>query len=147
MLGSSARRIAQSQPVAAIVAGPELSPGPSVMNDDRAALAGWVRNTVSTYHHPVGTCAMGPDPDNGAVTDARGSVHGFDGLTIADASIMPIIPTATTNLPTIVLAEHEAQWLTSRVTAASRHVRWRRFLTRPIATCATPWGPDASSRR
>ncbi len=108
---AEARRIAQSQPVADIVAGPELSPGPSVMADDRAALAGWVRNAVSTYHHPVGTCAMGPEPDNGAVTDARGSVHGIDGLTIADASIMPTIPTATTNLPTIMLAEHIARWL------------------------------------
>ncbi|HSB87798.1 MAG TPA: GMC oxidoreductase, partial [Ilumatobacteraceae bacterium] len=42
-----------------------------------------------------------------------GSVHGVDGLTIADASIMPTIPTATTNLPTIMVAEHIARWLQS----------------------------------
>ena len=89
-----------------------FSDGPSCPVDDRPALAAWVRSAVSTYHHPVhhpvGTCAMGRDPDQGAVTDASGSVHGIHGLTIADASIMPTIPTATTNLPTIMLAEHIA---------------------------------------
>ena len=54
---------------------------------------------------------MGPDPEQGAVTDQRGSVHGVDGLTVADASIMPTIPTATTNLPTIVVAQRIASWL------------------------------------
>ncbi len=98
---------------AAITAGPELSPGPTIPTEDRLTLAAWARSAVSTYHHPVGTCAMGPDPDLGAVTDSRGSVHGIDGLTIADASIMPTIPTATTNLPTIMLAEHIAQSLRS----------------------------------
>ena len=106
-----ARRLARSEAVAAIIDGEELSPGPRCPVDDRAALAAWVRSAVSTYHHPVGTCAMGPDPDQGAVTDASGSVHGLDGLTIADASVMPTIPTATTNLPTIMIAEHIAQGL------------------------------------
>ena len=110
---TEARRLARSKPVAAITAGQELSPGPAIPTEDRLALAAWVRSAVSTYHHPVGTCAMGPDPDLGAVTDAHGSVHGIDGLTIADASIMPTIPTATTNLPTIMLAEHIAQLLRS----------------------------------
>jgi choline dehydrogenase len=110
---TEARRLALSEPVAAITTGRELSPGAAVPTDDRDALATWVRTAVSTFHHPVGTCAMGPDPSLGAVTDSRGSVHGIDGLTIADASIMPTIPTATTNLPTIMVAEHIAQWLRS----------------------------------
>jgi choline dehydrogenase len=108
---TEARRLARSEALAAVISGPELSPGSAVPTDDRAALAAWVRGAVSTYHHPVGTCAMGPDPDHGAVTDARGAVHGIDGLTIADASVMPTIPTATTNLPTIMVAEHIARWL------------------------------------
>jgi choline dehydrogenase-like flavoprotein len=54
---------------------------------------------------------MGHDPREGAVTDARGSVHGIDGLTVADASIMPTIPSAATNLPTIMVAEHIAREL------------------------------------
>ena len=108
---SEARRLARSDPLAAVIEGEEISPGPSCPVDDRPALAAWVRSAVSTYHHPVGTCAMGPDPDQGAVTDASGSVHGIRGLTIADASIMPTIPTATTNLPTIMVAEHIARGL------------------------------------
>ena len=108
---SEARRLTRSEPLAAIIEGEELSPGPRCPVDDRPALAAWVRSAVSTYHHPVGTCAMGRDPDQGAVTDGSGSVHGIHGLTIADASIMPTIPTATTNLPTIMLAEHIARGL------------------------------------
>jgi choline dehydrogenase len=108
---TEARRIAKSEPMAAIVTGPELSPGPTAPAGDRRALATWARTAVSTFHHPVGTCAMGPDPAQGAVTDARGSVHGIEGLSVADASIMPAIPTATTNLPTIMVAEHLAPWL------------------------------------
>ena len=45
------------------------------------------------------------------MTDERGAVHGVDGLTVADASIMPTIPTATTNLPTMMVAEHVAALL------------------------------------
>jgi choline dehydrogenase len=108
---TEARRIARSDPLAAVVTGPELAPGPGVATDDRQALAAWARSTVSTFHHPVGTCAMGSDPARGAVTDAQGSVHGVEGLTVADASIMPTIPTATTNLPTIMVAEHIARSL------------------------------------
>ena len=50
-------------------------------------------------------------PTRGRSPTRRGSVHGIDGLTIADASIMPTIPTATTNLPTIMVAEHIARGL------------------------------------
>ena len=64
-----------------------------------------VENTW-TYHHPVGTCAMGTDPDAGAVVDALGRVHGVDGLSVVDASVMPDVPSANTNLPTIAVAEH-----------------------------------------
>ena len=110
---TEARRLALSKPMAAITAGTELSPGPAFPTDNRDALAEWVRTAVSTFHHPVGTCAMGPDPAGGAVTDSHGSVHGIDGLTVADASIMPTIPNANTNLPTIMVAEHIARWLRS----------------------------------
>ena len=108
---SEARRLAHSAPVAAITDGAELSPGLACPSGDRDALAAWARTAVTTFHHPVGTCAMGPDPALGAVCDARGSVHGIEALTVADASIMPTIPAATTNLPTMMVAEHIARWL------------------------------------
>lgn len=110
---TEARRIALSDAVAAISTGSELSPGPQVAPGDRQALAAWASSTVSTFHHPVGTCAMGPESELGAVTDTRGSVHGIEGLTVADASIMPTLPTGTPNLPTIMVAEHIARRLNS----------------------------------
>jgi choline dehydrogenase len=35
-------------------------------------------------------------------------VYGVDGLSVVDASVMPEIPSANTNLPTIAVAEHLA---------------------------------------
>ena len=108
-----ARRIARRAPMAAIATGPELSPGPAIDDDDLDALTSWITAGVGTYHHPVGTCTMGSEPDAGAVVDARGAVHGIDDLYVADASIMPSVPTATTNLPTIMVAERIAELLRS----------------------------------
>jgi choline dehydrogenase len=68
----------------------------------------WVGRNVSTYFHPVGTCAMGPSPEAGAVVDEAGRVHGVEGLYVIDASIMPDIPSANTNVPTIMIAERLA---------------------------------------
>jgi choline dehydrogenase-like flavoprotein len=106
-----ARRVSRSVPMDAIASGAELSPGPAIADDDVDALTTWITEGVGTYHHPVGTCAMGPDPDTGAVVDSRGAVHGIADIYVADASIMPGIPTATTNLPTIMVAERIAEWL------------------------------------
>ena len=51
---------------------------------------------------------MGPDPQAGAVVDPHGRVYGVDGLWVADASIMPVIPSANTHLPTLMIAERLA---------------------------------------
>jgi choline dehydrogenase len=75
----------------------------------------WMRRTCWTYHHPVGTCAMGPAADPLAVVDARGAVHGIEGLHVADASVMPDIPSANTQVPTLMVAER----ITSLLAAAS----------------------------
>ena len=101
-----ARALASSSPVAPFLA-EELEPGPS------ADLEEWVRGNSGGYWHPVGTCRMGPADDPGAVLDARGRVHGIDGLVVADASIFPTIPRANTNLPTIGAAEYIASTLTA----------------------------------
>jgi choline dehydrogenase len=106
-----ARRVAHTAPLASLVAGAEISPAPGIADDDGAALDAALLAKVGTYHHPVGTCAMGPDPERGAVVDARGRVHGLGGVIVADASIMPAIPTANTHLPTVMVAERVAAWL------------------------------------
>jgi choline dehydrogenase len=64
-----------------------------------------VRDAARGFFHPVGTCAIGK------VVDGRGRVYGIDGLYVADASIMPTIPRANTNLSTIALAARLAPGL------------------------------------
>jgi len=51
------------------------------------------------FFHPVGTCAIG------RVVDGGGAIYGMDGLFVADASIMPTIPRANTNLSVLAVAE------------------------------------------
>lgn len=70
-----------------------------------------VRRDNLHYYHPVGTCKMGPESDPTAVVDARGKVHGVDNLYVADASIMPVVPRANTNIPALVVGERIAAWL------------------------------------
>jgi choline dehydrogenase len=82
----------------------EIHPGPEVSDDE---LEDYVRGSVVTYHHQVGTCRMGTDAD--AVVDpSTFAVHGLSGLRLADASIMPQATTGNTNAPTIMIAERAA---------------------------------------
>ena len=86
----------------------ELYPGPEVSDEE---LEDYVRRTAITYHHQVGTCRMGLDAE--AVVDPRTlKVHGMAGLRIADASVMPLVPTGNTNAPTIMIAERAALFIT-----------------------------------
>lgn len=82
----------------------EIFPGPEVADDD---LEDYVRGSVVTYHHQVGTCRMGQD-DAAVVDPLSFKVRGLEGVRIADASIMPQIPTGNTNAPTIMIAERAA---------------------------------------
>ena len=91
----------------------ELYPGTNRSESD-TDLEAAVLAEVESYHHPVGTCRMGPATDRMTVVDSQGKVHGIEGLWVVDASIMPTIPAANTNLPTIVVAERCAAWLTTR---------------------------------
>lgn len=81
------------------------------INEGRLASKEWLAQTVRTRtfgtYHPAGTCAMG-DPNDDGVVDGSGSVHGVQGLSVIDASIMPTIPRANTNLPVLMLAERAA---------------------------------------
>jgi len=73
----------------------------------------YIRETVVTYHHQAGTCAMGRYED--AVVDPSLRVHGVDGLMVADASVMPLVTTGNTNAPTVMIAERAADLLLAEI--------------------------------
>lgn len=79
--------------------------------DDDEALDEYIWTTASEIFHPVGTAKMGPASDPEAVVDSHGRVHGIEGLRVVDASIMPNIPRANTNLTCIMIGERVADWI------------------------------------
>jgi 5-(hydroxymethyl)furfural/furfural oxidase len=75
------------------------------MMADDGLLDTWIRETVLGNWHACGTCRMGSADDRASVVDPAGRVVGVEGLRVADASIMPTVPCANTNLSTIMIAE------------------------------------------
>ena len=77
-----------------------------------AALDSWLmRNIGMAGVHAAGTCKMGPTSDPMAVVDQFCCVHGLEGLRLVDASVMPEVIRANTNLTTIMIAERVADWM------------------------------------
>jgi len=85
--------------------GPLIQPGPG---EDWGVFA---RKTYDSYHHGVGTCKMGPASDPMAVVDQRLRVHGIQNLWVGDASIMPVVSRANTNLTSIMIGERLADFV------------------------------------
>jgi 5-(hydroxymethyl)furfural/furfural oxidase len=77
----------------------------------------FVRQNVIGVWHPVGTCRMGDPSDRMAVVDSNGKVIGAENIFVADASVMPRLPTANTNIPTIMIAEKLSDALVSDAVA------------------------------
>jgi choline dehydrogenase len=82
----------------------EVMPGPLCQSDSE--MTDYLRQQVQSMYHPVGTCKMGHDAMS--VVDDRLRVKGIVGLRIADASIMPSIPSGNTNAPVIMIASKAA---------------------------------------
>lgn len=78
----------------------EVLPGRDVVGQ---RLRDYVHERVWSYWHPVGTCRMGVGTD--AVVDPELRVHGIEGLRVADASIMPSIPSGNTAAPCVMIGE------------------------------------------
>jgi choline dehydrogenase len=96
-----ARAIGRSPTFANVVA-EEMTPGPSVPEADIEA---HVMHNLDGYAHPTSSVPMGDD----GVVDSVGRVHGVPGLMVVDASIMPGICSAPTNITTMMIAEHIAR--------------------------------------
>lgn len=86
----------------------EVMPG----NLSRSRMTTFLRDGAGTYFHESCTCKMGRDEM--AVVDGRLSVRGIEGLSIADASVMPEVATGNTMAPTVVIGERMADILLRR---------------------------------
>jgi len=82
----------------------ELSPGAERSSDTE--LTEEIRLRAMTVYHPVGSCKMGIDAM--AVVDSKLKVRGIEGLRVADASIMPLVPGGNTNAPSMMIGERAA---------------------------------------
>jgi choline dehydrogenase len=96
------------------VAEHRIQPTDDILADDNA-LDLWIRQTVGTARHVSGTCKMGPDTDQMAVVDQYCRVKGVDGLSIADASVMPRIPrSGGAHATVIMIGERVVDWIAAR---------------------------------
>ncbi len=85
----------------------ELSPGPSVAGG--SALRAFVRATADSYHHQAGSCRMGSD--DMSVVDPALRVHQVDRLRIADASVMPAVPSGNCHAAVLMIGERLANFI------------------------------------
>lgn len=108
------RRIAAQSPLAEVLA-EEITPSAGTETD--AEIDNFIRGHCTTLYHPTGTCRMGTN--RMAVVDPQLRVHGLEGLTVADASVIPTIVSGNTNAPTIMIAERAASFLGASQRAAS----------------------------
>ncbi len=77
-------------------------------SDSDADILAWVERNAQTVYHPTSTCAIGP------VVDAELRVHGFEGLRVCDASVMPTITRANTHAATVMIAEKGADLIAGK---------------------------------
>ena len=82
----------------------QVSPDPMPQTDAEWEQA--IKSRSSIGFHPVATCRMGGD--EASVVDPRLRVRGIEGLRVIDASIMPVMPAANTNAPSIMVGEKGA---------------------------------------
>jgi choline dehydrogenase len=110
------RRLASSPPLAAAIER-ELTPAEPDGEGEREPIAAILEPCLTTYGHPAGTCAMGPTAQTGAVVEPTGRVHRTTNVYVADASIMPHLPSAPPNLTCFLIGFHLANQLAQLVAA------------------------------
>ena len=99
--GMQLLRRVMGQPALARYIEEEIVPGPACASD--ADLLEFARQKGTTVFHPTSTCRMGSDVR--AVVDERLRVHGFEGLRVADGSIMPTVVSGNTNAACVMIGE------------------------------------------
>jgi choline dehydrogenase-like flavoprotein len=91
--------------------GTEVWPGPDLRTDQ--ALDAYVRASLGSYSHPVGTCRMGSDP--AAVVDTELRLNGLENVRVVDASVMPSVVSSNINATVYAIAERAAEMITDDV--------------------------------
>ncbi|HEY2927110.1 GMC family oxidoreductase [Piscinibacter sp.] len=91
----------------------EWLPGRGKASDDELFEYGCAN--AKTDYHPVGTCRIGSASDPMSVVTPELAVIGLPGLRVADASVMPRVPSSNTNAPTIMVAEKAADHILGRI--------------------------------
>lgn len=85
----------------------EIQPGPKVKTD--AQFMKFTRANADSYHHQAGSCKMGSD--GMAVVDPELRVYGVEGLRVADASVMPVVPSGNCHAGITMIGEKCADML------------------------------------
>lgn len=106
-----ARDLFRSKPLSPFIDA-ETSPSPDLQTDDE--LLDFARRMGTTVYHMMGTARMGPESQPLTVVDEQLRVHGLQGLRVADASIMPSMPSANTNASTLMIAEKASDMILGR---------------------------------
>lgn len=119
-----ATRSLASQPALSEFNGGEISPGPAVETD--RALLDWVAKDAETALHPSCTCRMGHDQGSVVNPDSMG-VHGIEGLSVVDASVMPSITNGNIYAPTMMIAERAADMLLGNSLLAADNAPFQSF--------------------
>jgi choline dehydrogenase len=114
-----ARRLLHSKALSAYF-DEEMLPGPGVTTDDQ--LLDFARSYGASCYHVMGTARMGPASDPTAVVDDELRVRGIEGLRVADASIMPNMPSANICAATMMIAEKAADMIRGRPSAPAEVV-------------------------
>ena len=88
---------------------PQVPPPDPDANDQ--AIDNFIRFAATSLFHPAGTCKMGVDGDPNGVLDAELRVRGVGRLRVADASVIPSMPSGNVHTPTTMIGERAAAFL------------------------------------
>jgi choline dehydrogenase len=109
------RQIIATEPYRSLIFS-EVRPGAQVVAEDD--IKAFIRQVAGTVYHPCGTCRMGHDDQ--AVVDPELRVRGLEGLRVADASVMPAIPSPNIHPATIMIAEKGSDLIGSALAGQRR---------------------------
>lgn len=96
----------------------ELLPGVEIQTDEQ--ITNFVKQTADSYHHQVGSCKMGVDQH--AVVNPELKVYGVENLRVADASVIPFVPSGNCNAAIIMIAEKCADLIKSEYRLGTQKV-------------------------